>query len=63
VTKKNGLDACPFNYLYWNFLDHNRAKLAGNPRISMMYKVFDRMDTEKQATIREDSEIFLVSLE
>lgn len=63
VTKKNGLDACPFNYLYWNFLDHNRAKLAGNPHISMMYKVFDRMDTEKQATIREDSEIFLVSLE
>ena len=63
VTKKNGIDACPFNYLYWNFLDHNRVKLAGNQRISMMYKVFDRMDTEKQATIREDSEIFLVSLE
>ena len=63
VTKKNGIDACPFNYLYWNFLDHNRVKLAGNQRISMMYKIFDRMDTEKQATIREDSEIFLVSLE
>ncbi len=63
VTKKNGLDACPFNYLYWNFLDSNRDKLSGNNRISMMYNVFDRMSTEKQKTIRDDSKIFLNSLE
>jgi deoxyribodipyrimidine photolyase-related protein len=63
VTKKNGSEACPFNYLYWDFLDRNREKLAGNHRIGMMYKTFDRMDKEKQKAIRDDSKIFLVSIE
>jgi deoxyribodipyrimidine photolyase-related protein len=63
VTKKNGMDACPFNYLYWDFLDRNREKLAGNHRIGMMYKTFDRMGEEKKNTVRADSKIFLSSIE
>lgn len=59
VTQKNGVDACPFNYLYWNFLDRNREKLGKNHRIGMMYKTFDRMSEERQKAIREDSEQFL----
>lgn len=62
VTKKNGPDACPFNYLYWDFLDRNREKLAGNHRIGMMYKTFDRMGEEKQKAIRDDSKRFLSGL-
>lgn len=63
VTKKNGPDACPFNYLYWDFLDRNREKLAGNHRIGMMYKTFDRMGEEKQRAIRDDSLEFFRRLE
>ncbi len=63
VTKKNGPDACPFNYLYWNFLHRNREKLSGNPRIGMMYKTLDRMDEEKQKAIQDDSKSFLSSIE
>lgn len=62
VTKKNGPDACPFNYLYWDFLDRNREKLAGNHRIGMMYKTFERMGEEKQKAIRDDSKRFLISM-
>ena len=62
VTKKNGPDACPFNYLYWDFLDRNRKKLQGNHRISMMYKIFDRMDEKKQKAIRNDSKRFLKNI-
>ena len=62
VTKKNGVDACPFNYLYWDFLDRNREKLASNHRIGMMYKTFERMDEEKQKAIRDDSKRFLSSM-
>ncbi|MEL6722082.1 MAG: cryptochrome/photolyase family protein [Pseudomonadota bacterium] len=62
VKKKHGPDACPFNYLYWDFLDRNREKLAGNPRMSMMYKTFDRMSEEKQQAIRHDSRHFLSNL-
>ena len=62
VTQKNGVDACPFNYLYWDFLDRNREKLASNHRIAMMYKTFERMGEEKQKAIRDDSKIFLSSM-
>ncbi len=62
VNKKNGAEACPFNYLYWDFLDRNRTKLAGNHRIGIMYKTFERMDSEKKKSIREDSSLFLNAL-
>ena len=63
VTKKNGPDACPFNYLYWDFLKRNRNKLGNNHRVGMMYKVYDRMSDEKKELIAEDSDKFLASLD
>lgn len=63
VTEKNGPDACPFNYLYWDFLDRNREKLSGNHRIGMMYKTFERMGEEKQKAIRDASKKFLDDIE
>jgi deoxyribodipyrimidine photolyase-related protein len=62
VSKKNGVDACPFNYLYWDFLARNRSKLEGNPRVSMMYKTWDRMTEDRKIEIVADSERFLTSL-
>lgn len=62
VTQKNGEDACPFNYLYWDFLARNRDKLSNNHRISMMYKTYDRMSDEKKEAIQQDSDKFLASL-
>ena len=63
VAEKNGADACPFNYLYWDFLDRNREKLKSNPRIGMMYKTFDRMSAAKQQAIRDDSNRFLSEID
>jgi deoxyribodipyrimidine photolyase-related protein len=63
VTKKSGPDACPFNYLYWDFLKRNRDKLGNNHRVGMMYKVYDRMTDEKKEMITEDSQKFLASLD
>ena len=62
VTVKNGPKACPFNYLYWDFLDRNRTKLRTNPRVGMMYRVYDRMDADKQQAIRSDAEQFFKDL-
>ena len=55
VSKKNGPKACPFNYLYWNFLMENRERLQGNHRLGMIYKTLDRMDADKHTAIRDDS--------
>ena len=62
VSKKNGEDACPFNYLYWDFLARNRDKLESNHRIGMMYKIYERMGEDKKQAIAYDSKHFLKSI-
>jgi deoxyribodipyrimidine photolyase-related protein len=58
VTGKTGPDACPFNYLYWDFLMRNREKLAGNQRVGMMYRNLDRMQEDTKKTIKESADQF-----
>ncbi|WP_018981767.1 cryptochrome/photolyase family protein [Salinimonas chungwhensis] len=62
VTKKTGEKACPFNYLYWRFLDAHKAKLKGNPRMGLVYKSYERMGEEKIQVMREDAANFLRKL-
>lgn len=63
VTTKTGPKACPFNYLYWDFLSRNRDKLISNHRMGMMYKTYDRMDEDKKKAIAEDSQHFLADFD
>jgi deoxyribodipyrimidine photolyase-related protein len=62
VTDKNGAHACPFNYLYWDFLERNRDKLGHNHRVAMMYKTYDRMSDDKKELIEHDAAEFLAGL-
>lgn len=62
VKEKNGKQACPFNYLYWDFLERNRKLLEKNHRIGMMYRTYDRMSVEKKKAIKSDSKLFLKSI-
>ena len=59
---KNGSDACPFNYLYWDCLIRHRDKLNHNPRLGMIYRTLDKMDEEKQQNIKRDAQTFLNQL-
>lgn len=63
VNKKNGPDACPFNYLYWNFMIENQAKLERNPRLGFTYISLKKMDDQKISQIISDSEIFFGSMQ
>ncbi|MEM6781202.1 MAG: cryptochrome/photolyase family protein [Pseudomonadota bacterium] len=63
VSKKNGPEACPFNYLYWDFLIRNRDKLQNNARVAMMYRTLYRMGDEKMQAVTEDSHRFFKALE
>lgn len=62
VKLKNGPDACPFNYLYWNFLLNHRDKLKNNQRLLMIYSTLMKMSREKIAAIQADSAAFLQTL-
>ncbi|MEX2515912.1 MAG: cryptochrome/photolyase family protein [Gammaproteobacteria bacterium] len=62
VMVKNGPDACPFNYLYWDFLLRNSDKLRQNARLKFPYKSLEKMSPDKIARIRSDSKRFLESI-
>ncbi|MHA7901186.1 MAG: cryptochrome/photolyase family protein [Henriciella sp.] len=62
VSKKTGEGACPFNPLYWHFLDRNRDKLEGNPRMAQMYRTWDRMDDDRKAEYLDSAEKVLEAL-
>lgn len=52
-TKKTGEDACPFNALYWNFLEEKKAHFKDNHRMNMMMSLLDKMDGTKLASLQE----------
>ncbi len=59
VRDKTGPDACPFNLLYWNFLDRHRDRFESNHRMGNMYRTWDRMDDEKRKTVLAEAEDWL----
>ena len=62
VRQKTGEGACPFNYLYWDFLDRNEDRLRGNPRLGMPYRNLDRKSGEERAVIRADAKRFIAEV-
>jgi deoxyribodipyrimidine photolyase-related protein len=46
-----GPKSCPFNSLYWDFLQRNRSKLEKNPRLAFIYKTWDNFDLVKKESI------------
>ena len=46
-------DACPFNSLYWNFLDDKRDQLQSNHRMGMMYSLLNKMPNDQLVAIKE----------
>ena len=63
VSQKTGEGACPFNTLYWHFLDRHRDRFSGNARMGNMYRTWDRMDEDKRKTVLADADAVLAKLD
>ena len=48
VKEKTGDNACPLNYLYWNFIDEQRETFRKNGRANFMVNTFDKKSSEEK---------------
>ena len=62
VKERTGPKACPFNSLYWHFIDRNEKMLKGNNRMSMIYRNLEKMDEDVKSEILDTAETFLDEL-
>lgn len=63
VKQSTGPRACPFNYLYWDFIARHADRFAKNPRMAMPLRTLARMDPKKVAALRAEAARFLATLD
>ncbi|MBM7579093.1 hypothetical protein [Jeotgalibacillus terrae] len=56
VNHQTEEDACPFNSLYWHFLDRHAEQLGNNHRLGLVYKQWQKRDPGKKRAILEKGE-------
>lgn len=62
VKEKAGPNACPFNYLYWDFIARHQKRFAGNPRMAMIVRSYQGFSDARKREIADDAERFLDAL-
>lgn len=62
VKQKIGSSACPFNYLYWHFVDQHRDSFLENGRVSLMTNVYEKKTEDEKQAIRDSSTHFIMNL-
>jgi deoxyribodipyrimidine photolyase-related protein len=63
VNKSTEDDACPFNSLYWHFIDRHRDDFANNPRMGMMYRNWDKQKPERREALLKRADFLLNNLD
>ena len=61
--QKIGERACPMNSLYWRFLHQHQDKLQKNPRMAMMYQVWNKMTPDTQQELLTQANAYLTNIE
>lgn len=62
VKKRTGVDACPFNALYWNFIQLHAATLKRNPRMAQMVRTYEKFPDEEKESIAKSAADFIAGL-
>ncbi|TCN77136.1 deoxyribodipyrimidine photolyase-related protein [Vibrio crassostreae] len=63
IKERSGEQSCPFNSLYWRFMNQHRDELNRNPRMGMLYRSWDNMDEQEQQAILDTAEQRITNLE
>lgn len=61
--QKTGPEACPFNYLYWDFYARHETRFARNPRVGMALKTLAKKTPAERRKIAESASAFLEGLQ
>ena len=62
-SKKTGEKACPFNSLYWNFIDRHEKEFAKNRRMAMMVASWRKRKTEDKEALLKQADHYLKHIE
>lgn len=57
--EKTGPKACPFNYLYWDFIDRHSDRFAANQRMKMIVQAWLKRGERDRQAVRESAAAFL----
>jgi deoxyribodipyrimidine photolyase-related protein len=60
--KKTGPDACPYNYLYWDFIDRHAERFAPNPRMRSIVNSWLRRGDANKDEVRTSAAQFISCL-
>ena len=63
VKQATGPAACPFNFLYWDFIARHAERFASNVRMAMPLRNWQRMAPERRDAIRAQAAAFLARLD
>lgn len=59
VKDKVGERACPFNSLYWHFMERHRDKIATNPRAGVVYRHWDNKTEAERTEVLVQAQYYL----
>jgi deoxyribodipyrimidine photolyase-related protein len=58
-AQKTGPDACPYNYLYWRFIDEHAERFGSNPRMRTIVNAWLARNDAAKTPVRESAAAFL----
>ena len=62
VKQRTGPQACPFNALYWDFIDRNEDRLGKNPRMGPVFSTWRKMSEKDRVAVKDSAAAFLAGL-